>query len=135
MSDIKSTLKFNDFLIEETIFKRNYVQAGDFELEFDLNARAHFNQDENQAELKITCSLFDENFEDGNAPFYMKTTLVGYFECENVNIQDFELNAMAILLPYVRAFITSFTSQSGIPAVILPPINVFNYFKREEGSD
>lgn len=131
MSDIKSVLKFNDFLVEETIFKRNYVQAGEFELKFKLNAIGEFTDKRDKAKLKLTCSLFDENFNDGNAPFYLKTTIVGYFECENVDIEAFEFNALAILLPYLRAFITSFTSQAGIPPVILPPINVYNYFKKK----
>ncbi|MCM3444500.1 protein-export chaperone SecB [Metabacillus halosaccharovorans] len=134
MSDIKSVLKFNDFLVEETVFKRNYVEAGDFDLEFDFNASAMLSESEDKAKLQLTCILFDEDFNGGKAPFYMKTTIVGHFECENVSIQEFEFNAMAILLPYIRAFITSFTSQSGIPPVILPPINVFNYFKRENDS-
>lgn len=135
MSDIKSALKFNDFLVDETIFKRNYVQAGDFELEFNFNASAFISDGNDKAELKLTCILFDESFNEGKAPFYMKTTIVGYFECENLGIQEFEFNAMAILLPYLRAFITSFTSQSGISPVILPPINVFNYFKKVNEDD
>lgn len=130
MSDIKSVLRFNDYLIEETMFKRNYVDPGDFELNFDFNASAIFSETKDKAQLKLTCTLFDEDFEDGLAPFYMRVTMVGYFECENMkNIESFQFNAMAILLPYLRAFITSFTAQSGISPVILPPINVYNYFK------
>ncbi|WP_456276516.1 protein-export chaperone SecB [Bacillus sp. AK128] len=131
MSELKSALKFNDFIIEETIFRRNYVEPGEFELEFNFSANAILSENKDKANLELTCQLFDEYFMNGEAPFYLKTTIIGYFECENVSIEDFEFNALAILLPYLRAFITSFTSQSGIPPVILPPINVYNYFKNK----
>lgn len=132
MSDIKSLLKLNDFLVEEIIFGGNYLEAGEFDLEFNFKAKSSFSINNDKAKLELTCNLFDENFNNGLAPFYMKVTIVGYFECENTNIHDFEFNAMAILLPYVRAFITTFTSQSGIPPVILPPINVYNYFEKND---
>ncbi len=36
----------------------------------------------------------------------------------------YSVNAPAILYPFVRAYVASCTSQSGIPAVILPLINL-----------
>ena len=33
-------------------------------------------------------------------------------------------NAISILFPYVRALITTYTANSNVPALILPPINV-----------
>lgn len=34
------------------------------------------------------------------------------------------LNAPAILFPYIRSYITALTALSGVPPVIIPPINI-----------
>lgn len=133
MEEIISFLRFNDYYVEESIFKRNVkVKSKKFNLKWKFEVKASISEKKDSAIIKLTCFLFDEEFNKGKAPFYSKCSIVGLFECsEDVDIENFELNAMAILLPYLRAFITTLTAQAGIAPVRIPAINVYNYFNKE----
>lgn len=130
MSTVVSSLKFKDYSIGNVIYKRNYdVVPEDIELEFDFTAHVLISDDKTNARFKLDCTLFQEDFDEGKNPFYLFCSIIGDFECNGeFNVEDLQLNAMSILLPYLRSFITSFTSQSGIAPIIIPPINVYNYF-------
>lgn len=129
---IESFLRFNDYYVNSMEFKRNsdYKNEDDIELDFNFSAYAHISEDGKDAILSITCKIFEEEFFVDEAPFFLEMGITGHFSCEgNVNIENFQLNGMAILLPYLRSLVTSFTSQAGMNPVILPPINVYNAFK------
>lgn len=132
-NSIESYLIFDKYYISDMNFKRNYeylIDGNSIELEFEIEASAKF-LEENKAELSITTKIFEKEFTENNAPFFIDITIVGYFSCEGeVDVEGFQLNGMAILLPYLRSIITSFTSQSGMSPVILPPINVYKAFEK-----
>jgi preprotein translocase subunit SecB len=135
MSDkIVSSLRFNNFSIDNMDFKRNYgfqPAVEEISLEFGLNAQALISEEQDEAVIILTCKIFEEEFKHETAPFYLELSMRGYFDCQGVDIDSFKFNGMAILLPYLRSVITSFTSQSGISPVILPPINVYKVFGEE----
>ena len=59
---------------------------------------------------------------------------MGTFDFENVNkIEDipsfFYRNSIAILFPYVRAYISLVTNQANIPALVLPTMNLVSLEK------
>lgn len=50
---------------------------------------------------------------------------------ENLSLADFtKVNAAAILLPYLRTRLHDLTITAGLPAVILPPVNVQRLLNR-----
>lgn len=127
-----SALRFQEYLVEETIFKRNMgFQDDEVELRFGFNVNIHISPEKDKAIIDLECNIFDEKFGDNTAPFYLKMRMKGFFDCMDVEIEQFEVHAVAILLPFMRATIASFTVQTGMPAVIIPPINVFNLLKKE----
>lgn len=138
--EAKSTLTFEKYSVSEMEFKRNYdFDANkEIDLDFTFNGSAHISENSKEAWLDIICIIFEEEFAKGEAPFYLKLGMTGKFGLrvreEDLDIQSFQLNGMAILLPYLRSLITSFTSQSGISPVILPPINVYNAFELVESN-
>ncbi|MBG9656282.1 protein-export chaperone SecB [Cytobacillus firmus] len=137
MKEIVSFLKFNDYSIKDFVFKRNRNFVTDdknIDIEFEFKADAAFSDDKSMATILLICEIFDEeSFSNGNSPFYLKVELEGFFSCSSdIKIDEFELNGIAIVLPYLRAFITSFTAQASIPPVIIPPINVYNLIKNKD---
>lgn len=136
--NVVSELRFNDFAIDKMVFQRNhrYTPAEkEIGLDFGLSAEASISPEMDEYIIVLNCKIFEDNFEEHNVPFYLELSMRGYFNCsQDFNIEDFQFNGMAILLPYLRSVITSFTAQSGISPVILPPINVFKVFKRSEDS-
>ncbi|MEH6939052.1 hypothetical protein V7056_14555 [Bacillus sp. JJ664] len=126
----KSILRLNRFLIEETIFIRNDLIVNEYDLKFNIRSKVILSKEEDKAELRLTCTLFDEEFDHSRAPFYLKVTIAGHFECMNLNKENFEKYALAIQLPYLRAFITSFTFRSGIHGVTIPPTDLVTFLKK-----
>lgn len=47
---------------------------------------------------------------------------------------DFEPNAIAILYPYVRSIISTYTTNSNVDPIILPTINVVEMLKQEKNN-
>lgn len=136
---IASILKFERFQFDNINFNRNYTfetkNIQTLNLDFDLNANANIAENLREAVVILNCKVFEEKFKKDDAPFMLDLTLRGYFSCEEhekLNIQDLQLNAMAILFPYLRQAVTNITSLAGVIPVILPPINVYNYFNQEQ---
>ena len=55
---------------------------------------------------------------------------VAWFEFQDVErIEDipdyFYANSIAILFPYVRAFVSTLTLQANVPPMVLPTLNLF----------
>lgn len=130
MSDITSALKLIDLSVKEFEFKRNYEFSIETEIELQFNFFAEIDISEEQARLQLSCTIFDEDFNKNKQPFYLRISMYGFFESREIGIEDFQLNSMAILLPYLRAIVISFTAQTGLPPVIIPPINVYNLKKQ-----
>jgi preprotein translocase subunit SecB len=65
--------------------------------------------------------------EDENRAYSVFVSMVGVFEFKGdiEKISDyFLINAPAILFPYIRAYISSLTSISGVETVIIPTLNL-----------
>ncbi len=133
--ELESYLIFDGYTVSKMEFKRNYSfdDNKEIELEFSFDGSVKISDDNRRALMELNCDILNDDFLEGKAPFYLQIGLLGKFELsvddDKFNIEDFQLNGLAILLPYLRSIVTSFTSQAGIPPVILPPINVYNAFK------
>ena len=80
-------------------------------------------------------NVFDDCVEN-NYPFSFYVRVSGFFEVTNLESKDekmlIEANAIAILFPYVRSLISSFTVNANVSPLILPPINVLKLFQKEQ---
>lgn len=135
MSDSKNFLYFHDYSVDEMVYKRNYEfvpATKEVGIKFNLTGGATLSDEGDQAEIIVSCEIFKDEFYQVNIPFYLKMKIRGFFTCNpDVDMNDFKYNGIAILLPYLRSLITSFTAQSGINPIILPPINVYDVFEDE----
>ncbi|WP_264509972.1 protein-export chaperone SecB [Flavobacterium sp. N1719] len=84
--------------------------------------------------FNVDNSLFDLTFEfvafgiDREKPF-IKINCIGSFVFQNIKTineipEYFYRNAMALLFPYLRAFISVLTLQANIPPLVLPTYNL-----------
>jgi preprotein translocase subunit SecB len=102
----------------------NYT-TGDMNLDF--NPKGSYLQEESSYTLTFIVKAFQEDKKLEN-PF-VQIQCVGLFKFENVNsfeeIPDFFYkNSIAILFPYVRAYVSIVTTQANIPGIILPTYNL-----------
>ena len=131
-NEIKSKLAFINYKVKEVILKQNNNFKNPRE---PINVVFYLNhetiQKENNMKIILKVEVF-KNAEEKNYPFYMKVELEGNFETEGEDIERFEINGIALLYPYVRAIVSTYTANSNMPTLILPPINVGNYYKTKK---
>lgn len=134
-NNMKSKLRFIDYIVNNIEFKNNmeFDNSKEVKIEFDIDSEIEF-VDDKKFMLGLEIELF-KNPEENNYPFSFKAEIIGTFEIdsddENEKKNLAEKNSVAILFPYVRALISTFTSASNVEPVILPPINVAQYLENK----
>jgi len=118
-----SFFQFNNFLIKNSLFELsdNNETIGDLSVGFKSSAKLDFEKGRFELELGIFVS-------DENEMLKIEIDSVGYFSFENLTKDDLPnflyINAPAILFPYLRAYISSLTTLSGIRPIVLPTLNL-----------
>ncbi len=129
------SLTFKKYFVDYVEFKRNenYISNGKVEIELGM---AHNIEmfDETTAKVMLAVNIFNES-EKKNKPFEMKLAISGIFqisEANEINKKIIEQNTLSILFPYARAIVSTYTANSGVPALVLPPINILEYLKNNQ---
>ena len=131
MERLESMVIFKKYTVDEVIFKRNenYDSAQKTRIEFSIDKEVR--RKDNQMIVNLITRVF-ENCEEKNYPFEMTIEITGYFEIENEGKDiNFEPNAIAILYPYIRAIVSTYTASANINPLILPAINVNALFNKK----
>jgi len=129
MEEINSSLRFVDYFVDYVDFKlNNEFEDKPVNLKFDIDRSVDYLEDENNTMLvTLVVKVFDNALKK-NYPFSMNVSITGVFELNNVAVERkevfAEVNAVAILFPYIRALITNFTANVNVAPLILPAINV-----------
>lgn len=121
----ESVLKFNRYIVDKVIFKNNenFTQR-DEKISLKFNIEKNIIKNDNNMEVKLTTYVFKDS-EKNNYPFEMEIVITGYFTIINNKEEiNFEPNTLAILYPYVRAIVSTYTANANISPLILPAINV-----------
>ena len=130
MEKIDSVLKFNNYLVNNVTYKRNLdYNNKNFNNDLTVNIFNNITINGNNMEVNLITKIF-ENSKEKNYPFEMIVDISGFFEAKNP--ENFKANAIAILYPYIRAIVSTYTAVSNISPLILPPINVNAMLKNNE---
>ena len=132
MEKYKSMLIFQKYVVDKVIFERNndYDFNQKAKIEFSINKKT--DKIDNKMIVSLNTKIF-ENAKENNFPFEMEVTITGFFEVENNSKEiDFEPNAIAILYPYIRAIVSTYTANANVSSLILPTINVNKLIKDQE---
>ena len=86
-------------------------------------------QNETSYELVFSVSGFNDGKEDSP---YFQIQCTSVFQFENIKSRDeipdyFYSNCIAILFPFVRAYVNIITTQANIPGVMLPILNLTSH--------
>lgn len=123
MEKYKSKLIFNNYIVDQIIFKYNR-NFKDKPVDIDFSILKNTKKIDNKMEVTLETTIF-ENAETNNYPFEMMVKLTGFFTEENNDEKiDFEPNAIAILYPYVRSIVSTYTANANVNSLTLPTINV-----------
>lgn len=130
--NISSALKFREYIVKEVNFKLNdsFSNRADVPIRFGIEKKIE--AIDNRMNVALEVVVFPEAVLN-DYPFEIKVKIFGIFETIGGQLTEkFETNAIAILYPYVRAIISTYTAQANVPALILPPINVNSLMKDEK---
>ncbi|MCF8362898.1 MAG: protein-export chaperone SecB [Prolixibacteraceae bacterium] len=118
------------FSIEKYVFDKVNIDLNnniskDISLEFDT--KGAFKRKDSEYELTFSVKAFNEEKTIDN-PFLFIQCL-GIFKFQNVTSFDeipdfFYRNCIAILFPYLRAYVSLVTTQANVPGIILPTLNL-----------
>lgn len=129
----KSVLQFEKYIVKEIRYQANesYITCDDgISLDFDFDAASNFSENNKKMEVELRADVFKNAFQK-NYPFEMSVCIKGFFciETGNKELDNFESNAIAILFPFIRAIISTYTANANIVPVILPPMNINAYLR------
>lgn len=131
----KSVLQFKKYIVKEIYYQANesYIACdGDIPLDFDFDAQSYFSEDNKKMEIELRADVFNNSIQK-NYPFEMSVSIKGFFciETGDEELRNFEANAIAILFPFIRAIVSTYTANANIVPVILPPMNINAYLKEK----
>lgn len=127
-----SSLIFENYKVNKVKFKTNDIkqQKQVWNLKFNINNITEANKERNKMKITLIINIF-EGLED--APFSMNVEISGFFELAGEDdITRYEANAIAIMYPYLRAIVSTYTASANVSPVILPAINVNAMLKRKK---
>lgn len=135
MSSNRSVLRFDKYIVKSISFQANeecHCMDDQVELDFDFDIRSSI--EENKLVIELSSIIFPDAVTQ-NYPFEMEVVLKGFFSIDsadsNVDISFFKTNAVAILFPYLRAIVSSYTANANIAPVILPAMNINEYIRKK----
>ena len=122
---INSSLRFVNYIVNSVRFNYNKNQTDNnkvCKMTFNFNNVTKINEEKNKMEISLSTDIF-KDVED--APFNMSVEIIGFFELDgDDDISHYEANAIAIMYPYLRAIISTYTSSANVMPIILPAINI-----------
>ena len=122
---INSSLRFVNYIVNSVRFNYNKNQTDNnkvWKMTFNFNNVTKINEEKNKIEISLSTDIF-KDVED--APFNMSVEIIGFFELDgDDDISHYEANAIAIMYPYLRAIISTYTSSANVMPIILPAINI-----------
>jgi preprotein translocase subunit SecB len=117
-----SSFQFDSFIIQKSLFELNQNnEVGELSVGFKSEGKLDFDKGKFNLELGIFIS-------DSTETLKIEIDSIGYFNFKNLDRDSLSnflyVNAPAILFPYLRAYISSLTTLSGIRPIILPTLNL-----------
>lgn len=124
---------FKDIMLMSLNFERENHLSHHLDLKSDINSTASFSTDKKTLALTLTVKIVDK---EENVSIDLKMTGIFIQESEgSISLEDYsKLNAIASMIPYVREVVSNITSRAGMPAIILPPMNVRKMVQQAENS-
>src|SRR5258706_10383471 len=129
MEEQKGTgYKIENILLIESTFSRKVDIAFDgtpFSNEIKIDKEAHDSTEENRFTVTLTLTFSARQGEE--VAYSIRVKMVGLFEKQGespLSLESFKnINAPAILYPFVREHVSSLTLKAGIGNVLLPSVN------------
>lgn len=121
----KAKLQFKNFVVPE-FYAKKIVEKSDIKDKFKLEPQAVISRADNQFHIHMKLGLISLESE-------MEIDMIGigifYYEVEDEQelLNYMALNGPAIVFPYLRSFISTYTSNSGFDTITIPTLNLARF--------
>lgn len=119
----KVQFRFINFIVKESNFVLN--EQGEFNINVDFDPKGYIFKSLNQFHLELNVKVKEKSNR-----FNVKIKSIAIFEFDGeADLEQyintyFILNAPSIAFPYIRAYISNLTTQSGLFTITLPTFNL-----------
>lgn len=121
MKQTESPFKFNDFKIIKSYIE--FPNKDNFDQGINIEIKPSGVRDGNLFNLTL-----DTTIKNDDGALNINVVMVGEFEFKDIPEDRlgiyFVVNAPAIMFPYIRSYIATLSSLSGIPTITLPTLNM-----------
>ena len=117
-TEYKSVLNMLDLKIIDASFHMSEDGVQEAELGVSVDRRLEKDETDNYRIL-LGITVCNES-----KTLVAEAKCLGVFKTSNDNYPLIERNAIAIMFPYLRSYISSLTTQPGMQPIVLPPINI-----------
>ncbi|MEZ0607675.1 protein-export chaperone SecB [Fibrella sp. WM1] len=118
---VRSTFQFIDFLVVESHLSLRRADEYDFQLSIIPSGEIHSSTGQFELRLQVEAT-------DANQQAEIKVVTLATFTYANIpepqSSKFLTENAPAIVFPYIRAYISTLTTQAGIDPIVLPTMNL-----------
>lgn len=114
----KSPLILKQIEIVEAAFRKKDKSLSGIELGLTVNHTINSISD-NDYEVILVTTVSDEN-----EILFVNVKCKALFHTEQENKGMLERNAIAIMFPYIRSYISTITTQPGMSPIVLPAMNI-----------
>lgn len=125
-------IKFNQVILKRSHFERKELiedSMPNIDVNFNINNKL------NKEKTKLFTEFIVKLGENDDSPFFLEVSMIGVFSIDesnkNMDLDTFSRNnAPALILPYLREYISNTTMRAGLMSpFILPPINIIRMMK------
>lgn len=125
-------IKFNQVILKRSHFERKELiedSMPNIDVNFNINNKL------NKEKTKLFTEFIVKLGENDDSPFYLEVSMIGVFSIDesnkNMDLDTFSRNnAPALILPYLREYISNTTMRAGLMSpFILPPVNIIRMMK------
>jgi preprotein translocase subunit SecB len=128
--NIQNKIRFSKFFVESLNYNCSNLISEDFneELDIGLKVTSAFSDED----LKSYIIKLDLELKSKDRNFELDCKAIGFFETNDDIDDDFKISSFvkisspAIMFPFLRSYINTITTNSGIPPLILPSFNFMN---------
>ena len=124
-SEMNGSINFEGYKILKASFDLNTEFSSDKPIDMSIGLGHNYQIEDTDMRVQLSVKVF-EDAKNNDLPFELLLTI------EGVDAKKFVPNAWAILYPYIRAVVSSYTALANVTPLFLPTININNYLKNVE---
>ncbi len=123
-------IKFSSIYLKSVQFEvltETFKNEKGLQASFGFQGSEKISEDKKHLMVELGIKINEEKKE--GAPFFLFANFVGHFQTmdneSNLPLEDFaKKNAFAIMLPYIREFVSNITTRTPYPPLMIDPINI-----------